>query len=53
MQRRIYDYGDLLRGPLGRYEEALALHRKAAELDPLSARIINSVGADLELPRPI
>jgi tetratricopeptide (TPR) repeat protein len=33
---------------LGRYEEALALHRKAAELDPLSAPIIVEVGADLE-----
>jgi len=33
---------------LGRYEEALALHRKAAELDPLSAGIILEVGADLE-----
>jgi tetratricopeptide (TPR) repeat protein len=33
---------------LGRYEEALALHRKAAELDPLSAGIIVGVGADLE-----
>jgi tetratricopeptide (TPR) repeat protein len=38
------DYGDLLRSPLGRFEEALALHRKAAELDPLSAGIITSVG---------
>ena len=42
-----YDYGDLLRCCLGRPEEALALHRKAAELDPLSARIIDSVGWDL------
>ena len=32
-----YWYGFLLREYLGRYEEALALHRKAAELDPLSA----------------
>jgi tetratricopeptide (TPR) repeat protein len=43
-----YWYGFLLRGYLGRYEEALALHRKAAELDPLSARIIVEVGSDLE-----
>jgi TolB-like protein/Tfp pilus assembly protein PilF len=41
-------YGDLLRNYLGRSEEALALHRKAAELDPLSASIISSVGWDLE-----
>jgi tetratricopeptide (TPR) repeat protein len=41
-------YGFLLRGYLGRYDEALALHRKAAELDPLSASIIAEVGADLE-----
>jgi tetratricopeptide (TPR) repeat protein len=33
---------------LGRFEEALALHRKAAELDPLSAEIITNVGRDLE-----
>ena len=43
-----YWYGYLLRESLGRYEEALALHRKAAELDPLSAGIILEVGADLE-----
>jgi tetratricopeptide (TPR) repeat protein len=43
-----YNLGDLLRGPLNRPEEALALHRKAAELDPLSAGIITSVGWDLE-----
>jgi TolB-like protein len=41
------DYGDLLRFGLGRREEALALHRKAAELDPLSAGIITNVGRDL------
>jgi TolB-like protein/Flp pilus assembly protein TadD len=29
-------YGLLLRNYLGRYEEALTLHRKAAQLDPLS-----------------
>jgi TolB-like protein/Flp pilus assembly protein TadD len=43
-----YYYGFLLRQSLGRSEEALALHRKAAELDPLSASIISEVGADLE-----
>jgi superkiller protein 3 len=42
-----YWYGGLLGSYLGRYEEALALHRKAAELDPLSAGIITSVGFDL------
>jgi TolB-like protein/DNA-binding winged helix-turn-helix (wHTH) protein/Tfp pilus assembly protein PilF len=41
-------YGYILRAYLGRYEEALALHRKAAELDPLSVGIILEVGADLE-----
>jgi tetratricopeptide (TPR) repeat protein len=40
-------YGDLLRAALGRPEEALALHRKAIELDPLSAEIIYSLGDDL------
>jgi tetratricopeptide (TPR) repeat protein len=40
-------YGELLRDHLGRYEEALALQRKAAELDPLSAPIISEVGAAL------
>jgi tetratricopeptide (TPR) repeat protein len=39
-----YSYGDLLRNYLGRVEEALALGRKAAELDPLSAAIIDGVG---------
>jgi len=43
-----YWYGFLLRIHLGRYEEALALQRKAAELDPLSAGIILEVGAALE-----
>jgi TolB-like protein len=42
-----YNYGGLLGSYLGRFEEALALHRKAAELDPLSAGIITSVGFDL------
>ena len=41
-------YGELLRNYLGRFEEALALDRKAAELDPLSASIILGVGFDLE-----
>jgi tetratricopeptide (TPR) repeat protein len=43
-----YWYGWLLQSHPGRYEEALALHRKAAELDPLSAGIIHKVGLDLE-----
>jgi TolB-like protein/Tfp pilus assembly protein PilF len=42
-----YGYGDLLTVNLGRYEEALALHRKALELDPFSGNYISSVGADL------
>jgi TolB-like protein/Tfp pilus assembly protein PilF len=41
-------YGHLLYEYLGRYEEALALQRKAAELDPLSAPIIGEVGTALE-----
>jgi tetratricopeptide (TPR) repeat protein len=41
-------YGALLRYALGRPEEALTLHRKAVELDPMSALAINSVGQDLE-----
>jgi tetratricopeptide (TPR) repeat protein len=41
-------YGFLLRNSLGRYEEALALHRKAAELDPLSAHMIGELGFGLE-----
>jgi TolB-like protein len=40
-------YGDLLHSELGRPEEALALHRKAIELDPLSADTIASLGSDL------
>ena len=43
-----FNYGRLLRDVLGRAEEALTLHRKAAELDPLSAVMINQVGQDLE-----
>jgi tetratricopeptide (TPR) repeat protein len=42
-----YWYGGLLVGYLGRPEEALTLHRKAAELDPLSAGIIVGVGDNL------
>jgi tetratricopeptide (TPR) repeat protein len=42
-----YWYGGLLVAYLGRPAAALALHRKAAELDPLSAGIITSVGEDL------
>jgi len=42
-------YGDLLRNTMGRPEEALALHRKAIELDPLSADIIANVGRDLSI----
>lgn len=40
-------YGQLLRSELGRPDEALALHRKAIDLDPLSADAIASVGRDL------
>jgi tetratricopeptide (TPR) repeat protein len=40
-------YGELLRNSLGRSEEALALDRKAAELDPRSAYKIYGVGLDL------
>jgi adenylate cyclase len=40
-------YGFLLRSELGRAEEALALHRRAIELDPLSADAIAHVGRDL------
>jgi TolB-like protein/Flp pilus assembly protein TadD len=45
--RAYFYYGFLLRVSLGRYEEALALSRKAAELDPLSAPIIEAVGDSL------
>jgi tetratricopeptide (TPR) repeat protein len=40
-------YGYLLRHHFGRPEEALALHGRAIELDPLSAEIINDIGLDL------
>ena len=44
-----YDkYGLLLRHVLGRPEEALTLHRKAVELNPLSAYSINQVGQNLD-----
>jgi TolB-like protein/Tfp pilus assembly protein PilF len=42
-----YWYGMLLNNDLGRSEEALALHRKALELDPLSVNVIKTVGDDL------
>jgi tetratricopeptide (TPR) repeat protein len=41
-------YGYLLLQVLGRPEEALIMHRKAVELDPLSAPAINGVGQVLE-----
>ena len=40
-------YGLLLRDRLGRPEDALALHRRALQLDPLSAIIYINIGADL------
>jgi TolB-like protein/DNA-binding winged helix-turn-helix (wHTH) protein/Flp pilus assembly protein TadD len=41
-------YGYLLNYKLDRFEEALAMHLRAAELDPLSANIMQEVGVDLE-----
>jgi TolB-like protein/Tfp pilus assembly protein PilF/DNA-binding winged helix-turn-helix (wHTH) protein len=41
-------YGALLNSKLGRFEEALPLLLRAAELDPLSAVIFMAVGANLE-----
>jgi TolB-like protein/DNA-binding winged helix-turn-helix (wHTH) protein/lipoprotein NlpI len=41
-------YGIFLLARLDRTEEALAMHLRAAELDPLSARILTNVGAALE-----
>jgi TolB-like protein/DNA-binding winged helix-turn-helix (wHTH) protein/lipoprotein NlpI len=41
-------YGNLLGFELARYEEALALTRKAVELDPLSLEAIVLLGQDLE-----
>jgi tetratricopeptide (TPR) repeat protein len=40
-------YGALLGQDLARYEEALALRRKAVELDPLSLEAVPRVGEDL------
>ena len=42
-----FEYGFLMRD-MGRPEEALTLHRKGVELDPLSARLIHQVGMDLD-----
>jgi TolB-like protein/class 3 adenylate cyclase/Tfp pilus assembly protein PilF len=42
-------YGQLLRSELGRPDEALALHRRAVELDPLSGDAIANVGRDLSV----
>ena len=42
-----YWYGTLLLNYLSRPAEALAAHRKALELDPLSADVIAYVGSDL------
>ncbi len=41
-------YGWMLRSRLGRPEEALELHRRASELDPLSGIMAINVEADLE-----
>jgi tetratricopeptide (TPR) repeat protein len=41
-------YGWMLRSRLGRPEEALELHRRASELDPLSGVMAINVEADLE-----
>jgi adenylate cyclase len=40
-------YGELLRVGFGRSEEALPLHEKALELDPLSGDAIGEIGKDL------
>jgi TolB-like protein/class 3 adenylate cyclase/Tfp pilus assembly protein PilF len=40
-------YGGVLGGDLARYEEALALRRKAVELDPLSLEAVPRLGEDL------
>jgi tetratricopeptide (TPR) repeat protein len=42
-----FNYGRLLRDILGRPEEALTLHRRGVELDPLSAAMINQIGQDM------
>jgi TolB-like protein/DNA-binding winged helix-turn-helix (wHTH) protein/Tfp pilus assembly protein PilF len=41
-------YSDLLGFDLARYEEALALARKAVELDPLSLEAVQRLGEDLQ-----
>ncbi len=46
--RAYHWYGFFLGEALGRFEEALALNRKAVELDPLSPMIVASVGFGLE-----
>ena len=43
-----FEYGNLLRDSLGRNEEALALHLKGVELDPLWAALNEAVGTNLE-----
>jgi len=40
-------YGYMLRDELGRPEEALVLHRRAIELDPLSGPIMTNIAGDL------
>jgi TolB-like protein/Tfp pilus assembly protein PilF len=42
-------YGSFLSGNLNRPEEALSTLLRAAEIDPLSARIVSKVGASIEL----
>ena len=46
-------YGHMLRNDLGRFEQALALHRKAAKLDPLSRIILINIGWSLRLTNEI
>jgi len=43
-QRAFFEYGSLLFFKFGRYEEALALTKRAVELDPLSAEPIQLAG---------
>jgi TolB-like protein/Tfp pilus assembly protein PilF len=45
--RTYHLYGALLRDDLGRPEEALALHRRGLELDPLSSILNQNAGEDL------
>ena len=42
-------FANMMRDVFHKPEEALALHRKAAELDPLSAGITKNIGNDLEI----